>query len=89
MSVVPGSATRAGGAVRAAAASPGVKRAFDAVVAGFVLVVAAPVLAVVAAAIGAESRGGVLFRQERVGLQGRTFRIHKFRTCLLYTSRCV
>lgn len=80
MSVVPGRATRAGGAVRAAADSPGVKRAFDAVVAGIGLVVSAPVLAVVAAAIGAESRGGVLFRQERVGLQGRTFRIHKFRT---------
>ncbi len=60
--------------------SPHVKRAFDVVVAGVGLAMSVPVLGVIAAAIAAESPGGILFRQERVGRQGRTFRIHKFRT---------
>lgn len=63
--------------------APATKRAFDAVIAGLGLVVAAPVMAVIAAAVAAESPGGVLFRQDRVGLEGRTFRIHKFRTMRL------
>lgn len=65
---------------QAALDSPQVKRGFDAVVAGAGLVATAPVMAAVAAAVAVESPGGVLFRQERVGLGGRTFRIHKFRT---------
>lgn len=60
--------------------APGTKRAFDAVVAAVGLVVAAPVMGAIAAAVAAESPGGVLFRQDRVGRQGRIFRIHKFRT---------
>lgn len=69
-----------GARVRVLLDAPGTKRAFDALAAGVGLVVAAPVLAVVAAAVATESPGGVLFRQERVGLGGRPFRIHKFRT---------
>lgn len=65
---------------RGALDSPAAKRAFDAVVAGLGLLVTAPVLGVVAAAIAAESPGGVIFRQERVGRHGVPFRIHKFRT---------
>lgn len=65
---------------RAGLDSPHAKRAFDLVVAGSGLVLSAPVLAVIAVAVAVESPGGVLFRQERVGLGGRTFRIHKFRT---------
>ncbi len=60
--------------------SPAAKRAFDVVVAGVGLVLSTPVLGVVAAAIAAESPGGAIFRQERVGLHGAPFRIHKFRT---------
>ncbi|MBW3085881.1 hypothetical protein KEM60_02092 [Austwickia sp. TVS 96-490-7B] len=56
------------------------KRAFDVTIATAGLVVTSPVLAAVAVAVAAESPGGVLFRQERVGLDGRTFHIHKFRT---------
>jgi lipopolysaccharide/colanic/teichoic acid biosynthesis glycosyltransferase len=56
------------------------KRAFDLAVSGVVLVVTSPVLAVIAAAVRLESDGPALFRQERVGLNGRTFRIHKFRS---------
>jgi lipopolysaccharide/colanic/teichoic acid biosynthesis glycosyltransferase len=43
-------------------------------------VIAAPLLAVIAAAIKLDSPGPVFFRQERVGTGGRRFRVFKFRT---------
>ncbi|MHA7600274.1 sugar transferase [Alicycliphilus sp. T452] len=39
-----------------------------------------------ALAIRLDSPGPVFFRQERVGLRGRTFRIHKFRTMRVHVS---
>ena len=59
---------------------PVAKRAFDLVVAGGLLVAGAPFLALTALAIKVDSRGPVLFRQERVGKDGRLFRVLKFRT---------
>lgn len=56
------------------------KRAFDVASSAAGLVVLSPVFAVVGAAIYAHDRGPVFFRQERVGLHGRHFRIHKFRS---------
>jgi exopolysaccharide biosynthesis polyprenyl glycosylphosphotransferase len=56
------------------------KRLLDVVLAALVLVVLAPVLLVIAAAVWLEDRGPVLFRQTRVGLHGRSFRMAKFRT---------
>lgn len=56
------------------------KRLFDLLVSLLALLVLAPLFAAVALAIRLESAGPVLFRQERVGLHGRIFRIHKFRT---------
>lgn len=56
------------------------KRAFDVVVAGTMLVLATPLLAVLALAVRLDSPGPVLFRQRRVGQWGRTFHILKFRT---------
>jgi exopolysaccharide biosynthesis polyprenyl glycosylphosphotransferase len=57
-----------------------VKRAFDVVVAGLGLVVISPVLALIAALVKLSSPGPVLIHQERVGMQGRTFKAHKFRS---------
>jgi lipopolysaccharide/colanic/teichoic acid biosynthesis glycosyltransferase len=57
-----------------------VKRAFDVTVAGVVLLLLWPVMVVIAVLIRATSPGPAFFRQERVGLHGELFRIHKFRT---------
>ncbi len=56
------------------------KRSFDVVLAGAMLVVAAPVMAVVAVAIKATSPGPVLFRQKRLGHEGQLFEMLKFRS---------
>ncbi|MEU5979852.1 exopolysaccharide biosynthesis polyprenyl glycosylphosphotransferase [Streptomyces sp. NPDC047315] len=57
-----------------------VKRAIDIVLAGAALVVAAPVLAVCALAVRLSDGPGVIFRQERIGLDGHPFTLLKFRT---------
>lgn len=56
------------------------KRQFDFVLALMGLLALSPLFLVVAAWIKFDSRGPVFFRQVRVGLNGQTFRIHKFRT---------
>lgn len=56
------------------------KRVFDVVAASLGLLLLAPLFVLVALAIRATSPGPVFFRQERVGLAGRRFRIVKFRT---------
>ncbi|MFN2588980.1 MAG: sugar transferase, partial [Actinomycetota bacterium] len=56
------------------------KRAFDLVVASIALVLASPVMLVAAFAIRLTSRGPVLFRQQRIGMDGRPFDMLKFRT---------
>jgi exopolysaccharide biosynthesis polyprenyl glycosylphosphotransferase len=56
------------------------KRAFDLAVSAAALVCLAPLLAIVAAAIRLDSPGPVLFRQRRVGRNGRTFEVLKFRS---------
>ncbi|MEU5788926.1 sugar transferase [Micromonospora purpureochromogenes] len=57
-----------------------IKRCFDITVAAVALILCAPVLAALAIAIRLDDGGPVLFRQERAGRRGRSFRIHKFRT---------
>ena len=56
------------------------KRAFDVLFALLALTLMAPVIVIVALAIKLTSPGPVLFRQERVGLNGRPFQMYKFRT---------
>ncbi|PKV76999.1 exopolysaccharide biosynthesis polyprenyl glycosylphosphotransferase [Streptomyces sp. TLI_146] len=57
-----------------------VKRALDLCVALPALLLAAPVLAVCAVLLRASDGPGVVFRQERVGRDGRSFTLCKFRT---------
>ncbi|MCU0454126.1 MAG: exopolysaccharide biosynthesis polyprenyl glycosylphosphotransferase [Bacteroidetes bacterium] len=58
----------------------GVKRLIDVAVSVVVLVPLLPVWAVVGLLIKLDSRGPILFRQERVGKKGRAFRLYKFRS---------
>lgn len=55
------------------------KRALDIVVASAVLLASLPIVAVVALAIVIESPGGVFYRAERIGRNGRRLRMLKFR----------
>ena len=57
-----------------------VKRVFDCVFSGLLLVLLAPLFFVVAVLVKCTSPGSVLFRQTRVGLNKRQFQIYKFRT---------
>jgi exopolysaccharide biosynthesis polyprenyl glycosylphosphotransferase len=59
------------------------KRGFDLCLATTGLVLAAPVLAMVAVAIRLDSPGPVFFGQRRVGRNGRVFRVWKFRTMVV------
>ena len=56
------------------------KRLFDIGVSVLALVVLAPLLLMIIAAILADSKGPVIFRQRRSGLNGHPFVIYKFRT---------
>ena len=56
------------------------KRCMDVLLSLLGLALLWPLGLAVALAIRLDSPGPVLFRQERVGLHGRPFRIHKFRT---------
>jgi exopolysaccharide biosynthesis polyprenyl glycosylphosphotransferase len=58
----------------------GTKRVFDALTAAVLLVVLAPLLALVALAIRLTSAGPVVYHQRRVGRAGVPFTIYKFRT---------
>ena len=56
------------------------KRTIDLVIALTALIVLSPVLVIVSILIKRDSKGGILFRQERVGLYGKTFKMWKFRS---------
>lgn len=56
------------------------KRVIDTVIALFMLIILFPLLLITAVAIKLDSKGPVIFKQERIGLHGRTFSILKFRS---------
>ena len=57
-----------------------IKRFLDIVFALTALVILLPVMAITAVAVKIESAGPALFKQERLGLKGKVFRIYKFRS---------
>jgi lipopolysaccharide/colanic/teichoic acid biosynthesis glycosyltransferase len=59
------------------------KRLFDVIVAALALALLAPLLLAAACWVRWDSDGPAVFRQERVGRHGKTFRIHKLRTMRL------
>lgn len=59
---------------------PVAKRSLDVTASAALLVVLMPLLVVIYLAVRATSSGAGIYRQERVGIGGRTFAIYKFRT---------
>jgi exopolysaccharide biosynthesis polyprenyl glycosylphosphotransferase len=57
-----------------------IKAAFDRVLALIALIFAAPLLAIIALLIKLDDGGPAVFRQTRVGKDGRSFSVYKFRT---------
>jgi lipopolysaccharide/colanic/teichoic acid biosynthesis glycosyltransferase len=63
------------------------KRLLDVVGSALGLLLLLPVLAIIAVIIKLDSPGPIFFRQERVGLGGRPFRIFKFRSMVAGAAR--
>ncbi|HSD85246.1 MAG TPA: undecaprenyl-phosphate glucose phosphotransferase [Anaerolineae bacterium] len=57
-----------------------VKRVMDVAIGSIMLLLTAPIMAMVALAIKLDSRGPVIFKQKRVGAHGQEFVVFKFRT---------
>lgn len=56
------------------------KRFFDIVVSLIAIIVFSLPMLIIAIAIKADSKGPVIFKQERIGKKGKTFKIYKFRS---------
>lgn len=56
------------------------KRAVDIIGAAAGIVISSPIMLLAALAVRLTSRGPVIFKQERVGLHNKTFKMYKFRT---------
>jgi exopolysaccharide biosynthesis polyprenyl glycosylphosphotransferase len=65
------------------------KHAFDRIVAALLLIVLAPVMLGVALAVRLSSPGPALFRQRRVGRDGKLFDLYKFRSMRMSEPRAV
>jgi exopolysaccharide biosynthesis polyprenyl glycosylphosphotransferase len=63
------------------------KRAFDILFSLLILILCGPLILLTALAIRISSRGPILFEQERVGLNGKIFKMYKFRTMAVAASR--
>lgn len=57
-----------------------IKFLFDRLMAIFGLIIASPLMLIIAIAIKLDSKGPVLFKQERTGKHGKNFYVYKFRT---------
>ncbi|MCH2190329.1 MAG: sugar transferase [Gammaproteobacteria bacterium] len=57
-----------------------VKRTFDVLAAVAAIILLSPIFIIIALLIRLESKGGALFKQERVGQNGRSFTMYKFRS---------
>src|SRR5260370_3677959 len=62
------------------------KRGFDIAFYLLAIVITGPLMLVLTAAIWLTSPGSILFVQERVGLNGQTFKMYKFRTMAVTSS---
>lgn len=65
----------------------GVKRAFDLIFASLAFIAFIPLMALIALTIKLTSPGPILFKQDRVGENGRIFKIFKFRSMILNAEK--
>lgn len=56
------------------------KRAIDIILALILLIISSPILLISAIAVKIDSKGPVIFKQKRLGLNGKEFNIYKFRS---------
>lgn len=56
------------------------KRLFDVVIAGILVVIGGPLMGIIALLVRMDSPGPIFFRQERVGIEGKHFKMIKFRS---------
>jgi len=71
--------------IRPSSQTPGqllMKRFVDVLISGLMILVTAPLMLLVAILVPLTSRGGPIFRQERVGRHGSRYFIYKFRTMI-------
>ncbi|MDU1414400.1 MAG: sugar transferase [Clostridium sp.] len=57
-----------------------IKDFFDLIFGIFLLIIMSPIFIIISIAIIIDSRDGILFKQERIGKDGKKFKIYKFRT---------
>jgi lipopolysaccharide/colanic/teichoic acid biosynthesis glycosyltransferase len=57
-----------------------IKRGFDVIASALAIILLSPLWLAIALAIKLDTRGPVLFRQQRIGRNGRSFQMFKFRT---------
>ncbi|MEM1169052.1 MAG: sugar transferase [Cyanobacteria bacterium P01_H01_bin.35] len=66
-----------------------IKRSFDLVSSGLFILLAAPLLLFIAALIYLDSPGPVFYKQTRMGLRGRHFKVWKFRTMVVNADQLI
>jgi exopolysaccharide biosynthesis polyprenyl glycosylphosphotransferase len=66
-----------------------VKRVFDLLIAGIILVILSPVLLGIAVLIKLDSPGPVIYRQKRIGENGKPFVMYKFRSMCIDADPCI
>ena len=64
-----------------------VKRALDILVALIGMVIASPILLIVALLIKLDSKGPVIFKQQRLGVGGKPFEMYKFRSMVVNAEK--
>ena len=57
-----------------------VKRSFDIISSGLGIILLSPVMLIIAIAIKLDSKGPVIFKQQRIGKGGKAFTLYKFRS---------
>lgn len=63
------------------------KRAIDFTAALLILIIASPILLITAVAVKLDSKGPMIFKQKRLGLNAKEFYIYKFRTMVVNAEK--